>query len=160
MRNGLKGPARLFLQLAACSLSLGYVCVNAQTYPTRPIRLILPFPAGGPTDIVARSFGAKLGEALGHQVVLDVEVAVFEQRNQGCAIVEAVADEERWMIEPPGALVAMALDAVARDDLDQRPAEQHDHGQRRGDQRRAGLDRARDASGSDSRGHSPASVSR
>ena len=71
MRNGLKAPARLFLQLAACSLSLGYVCVNAQTYPTRPIRLILPFPAGGPTDIVARSFGAKLGEALGHQVVPD-----------------------------------------------------------------------------------------
>ena len=63
------------------------------------------------------------------------------------------------MIEPPGALVAMALDAVARHHLDQRPAEQHDHGQRRGDQRRAGLDRARDASGSDSRGHPPASVS-
>lgn len=45
--------------------------VSADGYPTRPIRLILPFPAGGPTDIVARTFGAKLGEALGQQVVPD-----------------------------------------------------------------------------------------
>ena len=65
--------------------------------------------------------------ALGRQVVLDVEIAVFEQRDQGCAIVGAVADEERGMIEPPGAFVAMALDAVARDDLVQRPPEQRDH---------------------------------
>jgi len=43
----------------------------AQPYPSRPIRLILPFPAGGPSDIVARSFGAKLSEALGQQVVPD-----------------------------------------------------------------------------------------
>jgi len=43
----------------------------AQPYPARPIRLILPFPAGGPSDIVARTFGAKLGEVLGQQVVPD-----------------------------------------------------------------------------------------
>ena len=36
-----------------------------------PLRLILPFPTGGPTDIVARTFGQKLGEALGQQVVVD-----------------------------------------------------------------------------------------
>lgn len=45
--------------------------VLAQSYPNRPVRLILPFPTGGPTDIVARLFGQKLGEALGQQVVVD-----------------------------------------------------------------------------------------
>ena len=53
--------------------------------------------------------------ALGRQVVPHVQIAVFEQRDQGCAIVRAVADEERGMIETAGALVAMALDAVARE---------------------------------------------
>jgi tripartite-type tricarboxylate transporter receptor subunit TctC len=52
-------------------LCLGYGGANAQPYPSHPIRLILPFPAGGPSDIIARTFGAKLGEALGQQVVPD-----------------------------------------------------------------------------------------
>ena len=43
----------------------------AAAYPDRPIRLILPFPTGGPTDIIARVFGAKLGEAVGQQIVVD-----------------------------------------------------------------------------------------
>jgi tripartite-type tricarboxylate transporter receptor subunit TctC len=40
-------------------------------YPTRSVRLILPFPPGGGTDTMARAVGPKLGEALGQQVVLD-----------------------------------------------------------------------------------------
>lgn len=40
-------------------------------YPDRPLRLILPFPPGGPSDIVARLFGQKLGETLGQTVVID-----------------------------------------------------------------------------------------
>jgi len=43
--------------------------LSAQTYPTRPIRLILPFPPGGPTDILGRILGARLGERLGQPVV-------------------------------------------------------------------------------------------
>ena len=62
---------RFYLCLVTCALCLGYGCAFAQAYPTRPIRLILPFPAGGPSDIVARTFGAKLGEVLGQQVVPD-----------------------------------------------------------------------------------------
>jgi tripartite-type tricarboxylate transporter receptor subunit TctC len=43
----------------------------AQTYPARPIRLIVPFPAGGATDLFARTLSQKLGERLGVALVVD-----------------------------------------------------------------------------------------
>ena len=45
--------------------------VQAQTYPTRPVRFIVPFPAGGVADVTARVIGQKLGEALGQQIVIE-----------------------------------------------------------------------------------------
>lgn len=43
----------------------------AQSYPSRPIRFIVPYPAGGPTDFTARTVGQKLSQSLGQQVVVD-----------------------------------------------------------------------------------------
>jgi len=40
-------------------------------YPTRPIRLVVPFPAAGPTDVFARAVSAKVGEVLGQSIVID-----------------------------------------------------------------------------------------
>ena len=43
----------------------------AQSYPTKPIRLVVPYPPGGPTDFVGRAVGGKLTELLGQQMVVD-----------------------------------------------------------------------------------------
>jgi tripartite-type tricarboxylate transporter receptor subunit TctC len=43
----------------------------AQTYPSKPVKLIVPFPPGGSNDVVARSIGTQLGEKLGQSVVID-----------------------------------------------------------------------------------------
>jgi tripartite-type tricarboxylate transporter receptor subunit TctC len=40
-------------------------------FPTRPVRWIVPFPPGGSNDVLARYVGAKLGERLGEQLVID-----------------------------------------------------------------------------------------
>jgi tripartite-type tricarboxylate transporter receptor subunit TctC len=57
-----------------CCAFLSLVCVSAvhaQSYPTKSIRLIVPYAAGGSTDALARAVGQKLGEALGQQVIVD-----------------------------------------------------------------------------------------
>lgn len=44
---------------------------HAQSYPARPVRMVVHFPAGGPTDLVARTLAQKMSEAWGQQVVVD-----------------------------------------------------------------------------------------
>ena len=64
--------SRLFALLGALIAGSAFCgLADAQQYPTRPIRLIVPFPAGGPTDVIARLVGQKLTEAWGQQVVVD-----------------------------------------------------------------------------------------
>ncbi len=59
--------------LRACLIAVPAfaVAVQAQSYPAKPVRIIIPFPPGGNTDIYARPIAAKMGELYGHQMVVD-----------------------------------------------------------------------------------------
>ena len=60
--------SRIFV---ACFVFAASVSAFAQTYPSRPVRLIVPFPPGGGNDILARAVGNRLTEIIGQQIVVD-----------------------------------------------------------------------------------------
>src|SRR5438876_12078196 len=60
---------RSFCLALLLALLSGYTF--AQAYPSRPIHSVVPFPASGPTDIIARAIGQKLSEVVGQPVVID-----------------------------------------------------------------------------------------
>jgi tripartite-type tricarboxylate transporter receptor subunit TctC len=66
-------PRRQFLHLATGAVAFSAISrsVRAQTYPTRPVRIIVGFPAGGPTDIVARVMAQWLSERLGQEFIVE-----------------------------------------------------------------------------------------
>ncbi len=61
-------------KIILASLAIGALLPSltyAQSYPTQPIKLIVPFAAGGPSDVLARAFTPKLGENLGQPIIID-----------------------------------------------------------------------------------------
>ena len=68
-----RSPRRVWLSGIATAVLAGRVAAQgpAATYPAKPIRMIVPFAAGGPTDILARAIGQKLTERWGQPVVID-----------------------------------------------------------------------------------------
>ena len=64
---------RCVLAALACFACIACIaCIaHAQSYPTKPIRLVLPFPPGGGTDALARIIGPRLSESLGQTLVID-----------------------------------------------------------------------------------------
>jgi len=57
--------------IAALALAQGSIAASIETYPARPVRLVVPFPPGGSNDIVGRVVGAALSDRLGKQVIID-----------------------------------------------------------------------------------------
>jgi tripartite-type tricarboxylate transporter receptor subunit TctC len=66
----MRQSVRLALAAALCAVSSA-AAIAQNNYPTKPVRLIVPFPPGGSTDIIARLVGQKLGERLGQEIVID-----------------------------------------------------------------------------------------
>jgi tripartite-type tricarboxylate transporter receptor subunit TctC len=67
----MKALPAIACTLAAVAALAPSAAVFGQTYPTKPIRLILPFPPGGPTDIAGRAIAQKLSEQMGQAVIPD-----------------------------------------------------------------------------------------
>ena len=75
--NATKLPRRRFLQLVASAAAVPaapIVATSQESYPTRPVRLLVGYPAGGPADTVARLTAQWLSDRLGQQVVVENRV--------------------------------------------------------------------------------------
>jgi tripartite-type tricarboxylate transporter receptor subunit TctC len=62
---------RIFVVALALSASLGFGTAQAQVYPSRPLTMVVPFAAGGGTDVLGRIIGRRLSEVLGQQVIIE-----------------------------------------------------------------------------------------
>jgi tripartite-type tricarboxylate transporter receptor subunit TctC len=69
--QGVGFVSRFIVGVGAAALFVSASGVAAQSYPTKPVRLVVPWGAGSGTDLMARAFAARLAEALGQQVVVD-----------------------------------------------------------------------------------------
>ena len=81
-------------------------CAAAQTYPTKPIRLIIPFPPGGSNDVVGRAMGQQLAEKLGQGVVIILHTSEMLPHVKLRQWVQSLADELKipyqFMLEEGG----------------------------------------------------------
>jgi tripartite-type tricarboxylate transporter receptor subunit TctC len=62
---------RVRTRLLACLISLAPTFVSAQSWPTKPVHVVVPFGAGGTADILARMIGEQLTPALGQPVIIE-----------------------------------------------------------------------------------------
>jgi tripartite-type tricarboxylate transporter receptor subunit TctC len=106
----MKLPRRNFLHLAAGAAALPAVSCFAwaQTYPTRPVRIMVGFPPGGPADILARLVGQRLSERLGQSFIIENRAGAQGQIATE-AVIRAPADGHTLLFIVPGNGIANAL---------------------------------------------------
>lgn len=66
-----KGLAALAISLSCAGFTAEALAQGSRDYPSKPVRLVVPFPAGGPTDLLARVVGQRMGEAMHQTIVVD-----------------------------------------------------------------------------------------
>src|SRR5271156_2085010 len=62
---------RKFVALGLALLALGAAAAAADTYPSRTITIVVPYPAGGPTDTIARILAERMQAALGQTIIIE-----------------------------------------------------------------------------------------
>ena len=95
MRSPIVRRLAFLLGTAFCALTAGLAA--GQAYPTKPIRLIAPFPPGGSSDILARILGQKLTEAWGQRIVVDNRPGAGGSIGTGIAAT-TTADGYTWVV--------------------------------------------------------------
>ena len=103
---------RLAVAAACVSLSGFWATAIAQTYPSKPIRLIVPYAPGGGTDIIARIVGQKLGETWGRPVVIDNRAGAGSTVGTAL-VVKSPADGYTWVMSS----ISLAFDTTIYKDL-------------------------------------------
>src|SRR3954452_3225361 len=93
----------LMLALAVVGAVTAPTCANAEPYPSKPIRFIVPFPAGGSTDVAARLVGEYLSRSLGQQVYVENKTGA-----NGNIGIEAAAKSA-----PDGYTILVSTDALS-----------------------------------------------
>src|SRR5690349_5236886 len=99
----MKLPRRKFLHVAAGAAALPFASqvARAQGYPTRPVRIVVAFPAGGPNDVLARLLGNWLSERLGQPFIIENRPGAGT--NIGTeTVVRAPADGHSLLLVSPG----------------------------------------------------------
>ena len=71
MQNNIRTTRRLLLAIPMVLAAISAPVTFAQAFPSKPITLIVPFPPGGTTDVLARSLGEKLSQAIGQPVIVE-----------------------------------------------------------------------------------------
>jgi tripartite-type tricarboxylate transporter receptor subunit TctC len=69
--QGLEGKSMRFLVVVALAIVAACGPAAAQVYPSHPITFVVPFPAGGPTDVTARIVGDHMSRTLGQRLVIE-----------------------------------------------------------------------------------------
>lgn len=98
---GAKISRKAFLA-ASLVLAAGTALAQAASYPSKPVRIIVPFPAGGPSDVLARIIGQQLSVKWGQPVVID--------NKPGGLTVTATLEAKRS--PPDGSVILVAIDAT------------------------------------------------
>src|SRR3954470_16473600 len=114
MRTWIKRATRL---LGAGVVALAAGAAAAQAYPTKPIRLVVPYPPGGIGDTTARELGAHLAQRLGQQVLVDNKPGA-SQRIGAEAVAKAPPDGYTLFL---GSLSSMVLNVYAQKQLPYEP---------------------------------------